>query len=177
VESLYVPVSNPYFMDFLSVRETKAKGVLYKILNYIGPIRLEGKKIIDCSQYEGYFARITKRMCASEVIHYSFEWQQKEIAEKIAGVLHVQNINFEMLSCLDIEIIRTADMIFAMQNIDKLLDGNLFDGYKGILFIEMSVDKRQQFLDKIKEKTHLINYQYLHREVVNGELLEVGVFS
>ena len=177
IEETYVPIPNPYFMDFPSKRENSGKGVLYAVLQYLGPIRLEGRVVTDISQYQGYFARMAKRMCADKVVFSSFEKEQILMARMIAELVHLEDISFEIISSSLIEVIHRSDIIFAMENIWPLLKSKTLQDYTGLLFIEMATETKQDILDEIREQTKLKNYQSLYKEVVDGIMMEMGVCS
>ena len=171
----YVPIPHPYFANFAYQREAGNPSVLSSILQYLGPRRLDNEQILDVSQYEGYFARVTKRMCAQDVKIYNEDAIMSEFIKMVCDLLYIKDI--EVLNNDDKHlktICEEADIIFGMANTRMLLEKGHLRTFSGKLFIEFDIEDAQ-ILTMIREKTNLNNYKPLHREVFQGKLLETGV--
>ncbi len=172
----YVPIPHPCFKDFPYQREEGGKTILGDILRYLGPIRLDGMKVVDASQYEGYFARATKRMCADKVMFYSNEEKVRGLAEQLFKLLYVESI--EMIDNVDglrIEC-EKADILFGMLNTPMLLEMNCLKNFSGKLFSEFYIED-SSFIELILKNTKMNQYTSLQRKVFQGKMLEVGVFE
>ena len=176
IENTYAPVPHPYFINFPHLRENWGPTILGDILRYIGPIRLEGKKIIDVSQYEGYFARVARRMCAEKIQFYCDTEKILYLAKKLFKLLHINNIETKK----DINVLskecEDADIIFSMLNTEDIVKKGLLRNFKGKLFSEFCTEYKG-YVDMVINHTEMKQYQSLHREVFDGKLLEVGVFE
>ena len=125
------------------------------------------------SQYEGYFARAVSRMSAKKVECYLKNIKEQRLSENIADLLHIDNIEFYLTDQLTVEDIKNADILFAMKNIEILLENNILDSFKGILFLEFNAGERG-LVNKVLAILQMYHYEALYKEVVEGELLEVG---
>lgn len=176
IEHTYVPIPHPFFLNFPYLRETGGDTVLSNILRYLGPIRLEGKNVIDVSQYEGYFARIARRMCAQRVLFYSDTKRINYLAEKIFKLLHLKDIEVVDNRHDLKQACNNADILFGMLNTEELVNGNYLQYFSGILFTEFYTSN-EKFVKKVISNTQMNYYEMLHREVYDGEMLEIGVFK
>lgn len=173
----YIPIPHPYFVNFPYQREAGNPSVLSSVLQYFGPIRLQNKKVLDVSQYEGYFARITKRMCAQDVKIYNEDAVMSRFIKMICDLLYIKDI--EVLNS-DGQQLKTiceeADIIFGMTNTRMLLEKGYLRRFSGQLFIEFDVAD-VEIVTMLREKTNLNKYKTLHREVFQGKLMETGVMA
>ncbi len=173
----YIPIPQPYFVNFPYQREAGNPSVLSSVLQYFGPIRLQNKKVLDVSQYEGYFARITKRMCAQDVKIYNEDAVMSRFIKMICDLLYIKDI--EVLNS-DGQQLKTiceeADIIFGMTNTRMLLEKGYLRRFSGQLFIEFDVADAE-IVTMLREKTNLNKYKPLHREVFQGKLMETGVMA
>lgn len=176
IKQTYVPIPHPYFKNFPYQREEYGKTILGNILQYLGPIRLEGMKVVDASQYEGYFARATKRMCADKVTFYNNEEKVIGFVKRIFQLLYLDNI--EVIN--NVDDLKTncgeADILFGMLNTPILLEMNCLETFCGKLFSEFYVEDNT-FVKSILQHTKMNYYMPLQRKVFQGKMLEVGVFE
>lgn len=176
IENTYVPVPHPYFMNFPHLRESWGPTILGDVLRYIGPIRLEGKKIIDVSQYEGYFARMARRMCAEKIQFYCDTERVLYLAKKLFELLNIEKIEImEDVSALSKEC-KDADMVFGMLNTENIVKKGWLRNFRGTLFSEFCTEDKG-FIDMVLKNTEMKQYKTLHREMFDGRMLEVGVFE
>lgn len=173
IKETYVPIPHPYFFEFPSKRENRKETVLKSILKYFGPIRLKGKRVVDASQYQGYFARVSSRMQAEYVSCFS---EDAIFCMLIMGLLHIKNVEL----VYSMEELRNrchkADYVFAMANIKKVLDTDLLTNYEGELFIE-SEQIDDSLIKQIYVKTSLDYFEILHRGILDGRQYEIAVFK
>lgn len=176
IENTYVPVPHPYFINFPHLRENWGPTVLGDVLRYLGPIRLNNKKVIDISQYEGYFARVTKRMCAEDVLFYCVDHTILSLASEIFKLLKIENIRMTDLLDSILEECNNADIIFGMLNTRELLKNKCLQTFEGMLFAEHYLDE-DYFVEAILQETGMNHYKSIHREIFQGRMVEVGVFE
>ena len=173
----YVPVPHPYFINFPYQREVGNPSIISHILEYLGPIRLEEKGVLDASQYEGYFARLAKRMCAKNVKIYNQNETTAKLIKMLCDLLYVHNI--EILTNNEYELkqaCENVDIIWSMANTRLLLERGYLKNFSGKLFVEFSIEDIE-LIKMIKKNTKLRHYITLHREVFQGKLMEIGVME
>lgn len=175
ISQLYVPIPHPAFLNYPSERESGYPKIMISILNFLGNDWLTGKNILDIGHYQGYFARITSRLHAGEVVY--FEENQKELNFVILvfKLLHIDRMIKTEYDRLRVREANHWDMIFAMENIHALIDSGYLNGYKGILFAEFKANIAG-VQKKIMNQTGLNRYFRLCNEILNGEKHEIGVF-
>ena len=176
IKNTYVPVPHPNFINFPYLREEWGNTVLGSVLRYLGPVRLENINVVDASQYEGYFARVAKRMCAENVKFYSDERVTLGLAEKLFSLLHIQDIEIIDETAVLRGACEKADIVFGMLNTLTLLEANCLERFTGKLFSEFWAEN-ETFVEKILKNTKMSKYTVLQRKVFQGKMLEVGVFE
>lgn len=176
ITTTYVPIPHPCFMDFPSVEDKHGVTALSSILSFLGPIWLQGKKILDISQYEGVFARTAKRLRAEHIVCYNKSNILLEFSSKLANLLRISGIEFTSNERDISQHIDKFDIVFAMKNIELLLSYPSFQKFKGVLFVEFNPDDKM-FIHNILSNTNLISYQKLYQKIVSGYPVEVGVFQ
>lgn len=173
VQNTYVPVPHPYFYDYPSIRETCRDTLLSAILNYMGPVRLTGKKVVDVSQYEGYFARIASRMRAEKIDLYT---QDNGFIKLLMELLHIDRINYLASEDEAKEAYKDADYVFAMGNALNIVIAGDLKNFRGELFVEAEkID--EQLIKSVFSHTCLRNYKKLFNGVSGGKGYEVAVFN
>lgn len=176
IRNTYVPVPHPDFVSFPYLREEWGKTILGGILQYLGSVRLKGVKVVDASQYEGYFARVAKRMCADKVTFFDNEEKIRGLAEKFFALLHVENIEvIDNIDRLRLEC-KKADILFGMLHTLFLLETGCLEMFSGKLFSEFYVED-DTFQEMILNNTKMNHYTVLQRKVFQGKMLEIGVFE
>jgi len=176
IENTYVSVPHPYFINFPYLRESWGPTILGDVLRYLGAIRLNDKKVIDISQYEGYFARVAKRMCAEDILFYCADHTILSLANEIFKLLKIEDIRMtDSLDSISGEC-HNADIIFGMLNTRELVKKKCLQTFQGILFAEHYVDD-DHFVEVVSHETGMNRYKSIHRETFQGRILEVGVFE
>lgn len=176
IENTYVPVPHPYFINFPHLRENWGPTILGDVLRCLGAIRLKGKKVIDISQYEGYFARVVKRMYAENVLFYCADYTILSFVSELFKLLKIEDIRTtDSLDSISGEC-NNADIIFGMLNTRELLKNGCLKNFKGILFTEHYLDD-VHFVEVVSHETGMNRYKSIHREIFQGRMLEVGAFE
>lgn len=176
IKKTYVPVPHPYFINFPYLRESWGPTILGDILRYLGAIRLNDKKVIDISQYEGYFARAAKRMCAKDVLFYCADPTILSFANKLFKLLNIEDIRTTHIQDKVSGECNDADIIFGMLNTKEFVKKNYLRTFEGILFAEHYLDD-ENFIEIVLHETRMNHYKSIHQETFQGRMLEVGVFE
>lgn len=176
IQNTYVPVPHPCFMNFPYLRECWGPTILGDILRYLGAIRLTGKKVIDVSQYEGYFARVAKRMCAENVWFYCADSKILSFADKLFKLLKINDIRMTNNQDNVMEECNDANIIFGMLNTRELMKNGCLQSFKGMLFAEHYLDD-DNFVEGVLQMTQMKSYRSIQRETFQGRMLEIGVFE
>lgn len=170
IKKTVTPISHPAFYNFPAEKEVSEPSVLTAIKRFWGVGGFRGKKILDISDYNSYFARNVGRVLwdYDEAMIESRETDelQFQLAALYNDLLNIQNVKVEFQPMLQLEssydiVFLLGKMKFGSKNIDFLMD---LDRYvQDAVVFECDLEDCEEQVRLFTENTEFRKHTFLHQ--------------
>lgn len=183
IKKTLTPIAHPAFYQFPAERENTEPSVLTAVNRFLGIKGIQGKRILDMSDYNSYFARNAGRRSCRNAAKEIESWEDNGIRLELAclynDLLGINNVKVSGGSCPVLE--KEYDMVFLMGKLDEMPDSiewlrMLGKNVKETLFFETNADDVEVKKSKIISVTDFNKYVGIHRYYDGLKKREVGVF-
>lgn len=183
ITELITPIPHPAFMDFPVKKESIGKTILSTIFEELSYMNLHEASILDCSQYQGYFARNLRPMVFGDVCcidkHIQFTKLLNELvrSKNIDLINDIDEINYQCNNKYDIIFMMDSMKNFEHKSskINYIKTLNRLTNKK--LFWESSTNLIEIEINEIFQYTDFLRYKKIHTYFDNNKKIEVGYFS
>ncbi|MDE6184566.1 MAG: hypothetical protein K2G39_03930, partial [Lachnospiraceae bacterium] len=157
--------------------------VLMAVIRFLGIRGITGKRILDMSDYNSYFARNVGRMSCKNAAAEIESWENDETSLQLAclynELLNIRNVN--VLSGFAPVYEKEYDIVFVMGNHGEIFRNDEFlrklgENTKEILFFETDISDVELQKEMIMTEAGFVKYIALHRYFDGLMKRELGVF-
>lgn len=183
-KEFYQPIPNPYYMNLHTYRDEFNKSRLHHLLEYFGPKRMTGKKVVDIGANLGYISQMFYRMGA-EVTMIEFDPNHYKLLKIINEMLYVKARvateafeNYAGKDIFDIAIMLTVFYPYFDEDAHvrdafiKRLNENVNE-----MLIWESGNRADEEKAYILENTKFKNYERICYTYATGKFREMGIFT
>ncbi len=183
IEETVTPIAHPAFYNFPAKKENCEPSVLTAVNRFLGIWGLEGKRILDMSDYNSYFARNAGRRSCKNAVEEIDSWEGDEISFQLAGLynelLNIKNVN--ILSGSPPVSVKEYDIVFIMGNHEGIFDNidllkKMGENTKEMLFFEANINDIDEKKRMMMSEIGFAEYIAIHRYYDGLSKREVGVF-
>lgn len=183
IKKTVTPVAHPAFYSFPAEKENREPSVLMAVIRFLGIRGITGKRILDMSDYNSYFARNVGRMSCKNAAAEIESWENDETSLQLAclynELLNIRNVN--VLSGFAPVYEKEYDIVFVMGNHGEIFRNDKFlrklgENTKEILFFETDISDVELQKEMIMTEAGFVKYIALHRYFDGLMKRELGVF-
>lgn len=183
IKRTVTPIAHPAFYQFPAERENTEPSVLTTVNRFLGIKGIQGKRILDMSDYNSYFARNAGRRSCRNAAKEIESWEDNETRFELAclynDLLGIKNVKVSGGSCPAFE--KEYDIVFLMGKLEEMSDSmewlmRLGKNVREALFFEADADDVEVKKNKIMSATDFNKYVRVHRYYDGLKKREVGVF-
>lgn len=182
INELIAPLPHPAFINFPAKKEFTGKTILAAIFEELSYMDLREVSVLDCSGYQGYFARNFRPMVLGKVCCID---NDMELTRLLNELMTIENIDLNTMVEVGFSQNGEYDIIFMMDSLSNIKDTQLRVDYiktlnritKKKLFWESTTDSIQVEINEMLQYTDFLKYKKIHSYFMKGKFIEVGCFS
>lgn len=184
IKRTVTPIAHPAFYHFTAEKENTEPSVLTAVNRFLGIEGIKGKRILDMSDYNSYFARNAGRRSCRNAAKEVESWEDNEISLQLAclynELLGIRNV--KVLSGRPPVLEKEYDIVFVMGKKEEVFSNieclrKLGENTKGTLFVETDVNDMEETKHRIMSVTDFNKYIVVHRYYDSFGKREVGAFQ
>ncbi len=184
IKRTVTPIAHPAFYNFPAEKENVEPSVLTAVNRFLGIEGISGKRILDMSDYNSYFARNAGRRSCRNAAQEIESWEDNEISLQLAclynELLGIKNV--KILSGQPPVFEKAYDIVFVMGKHTEIFGSGewlrkLGENTKETLFFEAEENEVEEKKHRIMSATGFNRYVTIHRYYDSSGKREVGAFQ
>lgn len=185
IKNTYTPIIHPAFCDMDSVIENRGRCTASALYKYFGKLDISGYKVLDLYSNLSYYSQTFSRMGVQKIVSVEKRKVLFDFAHLLNELHYINNVDMRNITLFEMDHSELFEIIVLVNDIK--LDFNTNNDGKLILkkidelslkyFIWSSCLNVESEKKYILENSSFRKYTFLNMELIEGKLVEVGVYE